>query len=231
MVSKQTMGKLRILSHSDELFRDRREAGQLLAKELIDLKGQDAVVLGIPRGGVVIGRELARGLDAELDIVLSRKLRTPGQPELAMGSVSEDGRVFLNDMVVVSFGITQAEIEREKADQMTEMARRNTLFRNARPRVPLAGRIVIVTDDGVATGATTQAAFWSVRQEKPQKLIAAIPVGSGETIRRLAEDVDEMVCLQTPPYFAAVGQFYERFEQVTDEEVLEILKEEIRRQK
>lgn len=230
MIGKGAAGKLRILSHSDEPFRDRREAGQLLAKELTELKGQQAVVLGIPRGGVVVARELAHGLDADLDIVLSRKLRTPGQPELAMGSVSEDGRVFLNDVVVRSFGITKAEIEREKSAQMAEMARRNALFRGARLKVPLAGRIVIVSDDGVATGATTQAAIWAARYEKPGKLIAAIPVGSDETIRRLSEDVDEMVCLRTPPFFAAVGQFYVHFEQVSDEEVLEILKEEAKRE-
>lgn len=230
MVSKRAAGKLRILSHSDEPFRDRREAGQLLVKELIELKGRKVVVLGIPRGGVVIARELALSLDADLDVILSRKLRTPGQPELAMGSVSEDGKVFLNDMVASSFGITEAEIEREKAIQMAEMARRNALFRQVCPRVPLAGCIVIVTDDGVATGATTQAAIWSVWQEKPARLIAAIPVGSDETIRRLAEDVDEMVCLRTPPFFAAVGQFYGHFPQVEDGEVLEILKEAARRQ-
>lgn len=228
MVDKGAPGKLRILSHSDEPFRDRREAGQLLAKELADFKGKRAVVLGIPRGGVVVAQELAQALDADLDIVLARKLRTPGQPELAMGSVSENGKVFLND-VVTSFGITKAEIEQEKRVQMAEMARRSALFRKVRPWVPLSGRIVIVTDDGVATGATTQAAIWAVRQEQPQKLITAIPVGSDETIKRLAGDVNETVCLRVPPFFAAVGQFYVHFETVTDEDVLAILEEEVRR--
>ncbi len=228
MIGKKT-GKLRILSHSDEPFQDREEAGLLLARELSELKGMNVVVLGVPRGGVIVADALARALNAELDIILSRKLRTPGQPELAMGSVSEDGRVFLNDVVVSSFGISEAEIEQEKTTQMAEMARRNALFRQARPRIPLAGRIAVVTDDGVATGATTQAAFWAARHERPKKLIAAMPVGSDDTIRRLAEDVDEMVCLRTPPFFAAVGQFYVHFEQVSDDEVLAILKEAARR--
>ena len=223
------MGKLRIVSSSSQPFRDRREAGQLLAQELKDLAGRNLVVLGIPRGGVVIAQELARALDAELDIVLARKLRTPGHEELAMGSVAEDGRTFLNQEVISELRINNASIEQEKKMQMAEIARRTQLFRQVRPRVPLKGRTVIVTDDGVATGATTQAAFWAVRHEGPETLIAAIPVGSEHTIRRLAADVDEMRCLRTPPFFAAVGQFYLRFEPIEDEDVLEILREEQQR--
>lgn len=220
------MNKLRIISYSSERFRDRQEAGRLLARELAELRGQNAVVVGIPRGGVVVARELARELEADLDVVLARKLRTPGQEELAMGSVAEDGKVFLNEMVVVELNVSKAQIEQEKARQMIELARRRELFRSAMPKVPLENRIVIVTDDGVATGATTHAAIWAVRQEKPTRLIAAIPVGSEETLRRLAEDVDEMLCLRAPPFFMAVGQFYAQFYPVEDEEVLKILKEE-----
>ena len=223
------MGKLRIVSSSSQPFRDRQEAGQLLAQELKDLAGRNLVVLGIPRGGVVIAQELARVLDSELDIILARKLRTPGHEELAMGSVAEDGRAFLNQEVISELGINNASIEQEKKLQIAEIARRTRLFRQVRPRVPLKGRTVIVTDDGVATGATTQAAFWAVRHEGPQRLIAAIPVGSEHTIKRLAADVDEMLCLRTPPFFAAVGQFYLRFEPIEDEDVLEILREEQKR--
>jgi putative phosphoribosyl transferase len=217
------MGELRILSSSSEAFKDRREAGKLLAEEFTYLKGEKIVVLGIPRGGIVIANEMAKRLDAELDIVLARKLRTPGQPELAMGSITEDGKVFLNNDVINMMGVTEQQIEYEKVVQMEEIKRRSALIRRLRPHVPVEGKIAIVTDDGVATGATTQAAFWAVRHEKPQKLIAAIPVGSEETIKRLANEVDEMVCLRTPRFFAAVGQFYERFDPVEDDDVIRIL--------
>jgi putative phosphoribosyl transferase len=217
------MGSLRIISRSSQRFRDRAEAGALLAAELGQYRGKKAVVLGIPRGGMAIAGELARALAAEVDIVLAHKLRTPGQAELAMGSVSEDGKLFLNMEVVRGLRIGEAYIEQEKERQMAEIARRTELFRRVRPKVNLAGRIVIVTDDGVATGATTQAALWAVRLEKPARLVAALPVGPEDTIARLADDVDEMICLRTPPFFSAVGQFYERFEPVDDEDVLKIL--------
>ena len=217
------MGSLRIVSRSSQRFRDRAEAGALLAAELGQYRGKKAVVLGIPRGGMVIADELARALGAEVDIVLAHKLRTPGQAELAMGSVSEDGKLFLNMEVVQGLGIEEAYVQQEKERQMAEIARRTELFRRVRPKVDLAGRTVIVTDDGVATGATTQAAFWAVRLEKPARLVAALPVGPEDTIARLANDVDEMVCLRTPPFFSAVGQFYQRFEPVDDQDVLKIL--------
>jgi putative phosphoribosyl transferase len=220
------MGSLRIISRSSQRFRDRAEAGALLAAELGQYRGKKAVVLGIPRGGMVVAAELAVALGAEVDIVLAHKLRTPGQAELAMGSVSEGGKLFLNMDVVRSLRIGEAYIQHEKEAQMAEIARRTALFRGVRPRVDLAGRIVIVTDDGVATGATTQAALWAVRLEKPARLVAALPVGPEDTIARLAEDVDEMVCLRTPPFFAAVGQFYARFDPVEDEDVLKILAEQ-----
>jgi len=217
------VAEVRIISHNDELFQDRREAGRLLAAELAAYRGRGAVVLGIPRGGVVVARELARGLEAELDIILAHKLRTPDNPELAVGSVAEDGRLFLNEAVTREMGVADAYLRQEKARQLAEIRRRTELFRRVRPKVSLSGRTVIVTDDGVATGATAQAALWAVRLEKPEKLVAALPVGPEATIKRLARDADEMICLRTPPLFAAVGQFYLRFEAVEDEEVLKIL--------
>ena len=223
------MVRLRIISHSGEPFRDRQEVGQLLAWELRNLPGRNLVVLGIPRGGIIVAQGLAQTLDAELDIVLAHKLRAPGHPELAMGSVAESGKTFLNDQVVSELRISDHYIEEETAAQLAEIKRRARLVRRVRPRVPLKGKIVIVTDDGVATGATTQAAFWAVRQEKPALLVAAIPVGPEDVVRRLAKDVDEMVCLRTPPLFSAVGQFYLRFEPVDDEDVLKILREEQKR--
>jgi len=220
------MGKLHILSRSNGLFEDRWEAGRLLAEELSDYRGQGTVVLGVPRGGIIVAETVARDLEAVMDIVLAHKLRAPGHAELAMGSVAEDGSLFLNEEVIQELGVDEAYIQQEKARQMAEIRRRTGLFRSVRPKVPLGNKIVIVTDDGVATGATTQAALWAVRLEKPKKLIAALPVGHEDTIKRLAKDVDEMLCLRTPPFFAAVGQFYINFEPVEDEEVLEILKEE-----
>lgn len=223
------MARLRIISRSSDPFRDRQEVGQLLAWELRNLPGRNLVVLGIPRGGIVVAQELAHALDTELDIVLAHKLRTPGHPELAMGSVAENGQIFLNKEMVTELGIRQHLIEEETAAQLAEIKRRARMVRRIRPRVQLKGKTVIVTDDGVATGATIQAAFWAVRQEKPALLVAAIPVGPEDVVRRLAEDVDEMVCLRTPPFFSAVGQFYLRFEPVEDADVLKILREEQRR--
>lgn len=223
------MGELHILSRSGERFRDRTHAGQLLARELKYLRGTKTVVLGVPRGGILVAREVARALEAELDIVLAHKLRTPGHPELAMGSVGENGELFVNEQLVQTIGVSQEHIRQEKEAQQAELQRRARSIREVRPKVALAERTVVVTDDGVATGATTQAALWAVRKEEPYRLVAAIPVGSEETLRRLAQDADEMVCLQAPPFFAAVGQFYESFEPVEDEQVLRILEEEARR--
>lgn len=222
------MGELRILSRSQEPFRDREEAGKLLARELASFHGQNVVVLGIPRGGIVVARELTRALEADLDVILSRKLRTPGHEELAMGSVAEDGTLFLNEPIIQKLSIEKSYIEREKAHQLTEITRRTKLIRRIRPKVHLKVRIVIVTDDGVATGATTQAALWAVRLEYPGRLIAALPVGPEDIVTRLAKDVDEMICLRTPPLFAAVGQFYRHFYPVEDEEMLRILQEEFK---
>ncbi len=220
------MGILRIASRSDKPFRDRLEAGQLLGRELETWRGQRAVVLGIPRGGLIIAREVSRALEADLDIVLSHKLRAPGNPELAIGAVAEDGKLFLHEMLVQELGVESAYIQQEKERQLVEIARRTKLIRRILPKVPLERSLVIITDDGVATGATMQAALWAARQEHPKKLIAALPVGPEETMRRLAKDADEMLCLRAPPFFAAVGQFYMRFPPVEDEEVLEILKDQ-----
>jgi len=223
------MSRLRIVSHTSEPFRDRREVGQLLAWELRKLPARTLVVLGIPRGGIIVAQELAKTLDAELDMVLAHKLRTPGHPELAMGSVAENGKIFLNEEVVTELGVAQQYIDQETKEQLIEIKRRARLVRHIRPRVPLKGKTVVVTDDGVATGATTQAAFWAVRQEKPALLVGAIPVGPEDVVNRLAREVDEMVCLRTPPFFSAVGQFYLRFEPIDDAEVLRILREEVKR--
>jgi putative phosphoribosyl transferase len=217
---------LRIISHSEAPFADRQEAGQLLAEELSDLRHKNAVVLGIPRGGLVVAREIAHALNADLDIVLSRKLRAPGNPELALGALVENGELYLNEALMQQMRINPIYIEEEKRLQAAEIHRRSQLVRSVLPRVSLKGRAVVVTDDGIATGATMQAALWAVRKEGPRFITAALPVGPEETVRRLAADADDIVCLRTPPYFAAVGQFYARFNQVEDQDVLAILKAE-----
>ena len=216
---------IRILTRSSSPFINREEAGKLLAGELYDYIGKNVVVVGIPRGGVVVANEIAKGLGADVDIILAHKLGAPGHEELAVGAIAEDGRLVLNRQVVEDLGVADAFIRKEKARQIAEMKRRSELLRRVHPKIPLEGKIVIITDDGVATGATVQAALWAVRAEKPEKLVAALPVGPEDTIRRLAEDADEMVCLKAPPMFAAVGQFYENFLPVDDSEVVRILGE------
>ena len=223
------MDSQRIVSYSTEPFAGRAEAGQLLAGELNELRVPKPVVLGIPRGGVIVAQELAKALAADLDVVLTHKLRAPENPELAIGAVSEDGTLFVEQTTAQVVGAGQDYIDKEKTRQLTEMARRVERYRQVLPRIPLAGRIVILTDDGVATGATTQAALWSIRQEKPQKVIAAFPVGPQGAIERLSNDADQIICLRSPPYFQAIGQFYVDFEQVDDEEVLQILTQERQR--
>ena len=219
-MERQIAPKFRILSYSGEPFLDRVEAGKLLAVALNEYRGQNAVVVGIPRGGMII----ARAINADLDIIVAHKLRTPEQGELAMGSISERGDLFLNQEVLSYAGVSDRDIEEEKAIQMAEIRRRTRMFRTVKPKIPLKGRIVIVTDDGVATGATTQAAIKAVLAEKPKKIILAVPVGSEDTLRALSQDVDELVCLKSPNNLRAVGQVYRNFDAVTDEEVREILK-------
>jgi putative phosphoribosyl transferase len=217
------MGALHILSRSHEPFADRAAAGRLLATALAEYRGLQPLVLGVPRGGLIVAREVSLALDGVLDVVLAHKLGAPGHPELALGSVSENGRLFLNAGVIASLGIDERYIEAERARQLDQLRRRATLIRKVRPRVPLKDRVVIVTDDGLATGATTQAALWSVRLEQPAALIAAIPVGPEDILISLSGLVDDLICLRSPPSFFAVGQFYSHFSPVEDEDVIRIL--------
>ncbi len=225
------MGTLHILSRSGEPFRDRIEAGRSLGYSLKSLRLKNPVILGIPRGGLIVAREIARMLEGGLDIVLARKLRAPQNSELAIGSVSENGKLFLNESLAATLEVSSDYIAEEKGNQMAEIARRMALIRAVMPKTPLEGREVIVTDDGVATGSTLQAALWAVRQENPSVLIAALPVGPENTVRRLAEDCDEMLVERVPLYFSAVGQFYVNFDQTDDNEVISILQAEASRRR
>jgi len=205
------------------MFRDRHDAAEQLAAQLEKYGGQNALVLGVPRGGVVIGSIVARNLNGEFDIVLTRKLRTPGNPELAMGAIDENGATYLNSLVVDILKISDDLIEEEKSRQLQEIRNRAESYRRIRPRIPLEGRTVILTDDGIATGSTMRAAIQMARAEEPSILVVALPVGPPGPVAEIEHDVDEMVCLRTPADFMAVGQFYISFEQVDDEEVERIL--------
>ena len=208
-----------------QMFNDREEAGWMLVERL---RGQHLVrplVLAIPRGGIEVGAAIARGLGAELDVVLARKLRAPRQPELALGAVTETGEVHLTHFAAAMTDAGDAYIEAERRRQLAEIERRRAAVRAVRPRAEIAGRTVIVTDDGIATGATMLAALHTVRAAGPRELIVAVPVGSAERIAALAPWCDRVVCLLEPEAFWAVGQFYRNFEQVEDDRVLELLRD------
>lgn len=220
------MGTLRIISDSSEPFTNRTQAGRLLAEEMENLGGENTVVLGIPRGGVMIANEIALGLKARMDVVLTHKLGAPSNMELAIGAVSESGFLFVNKSIAAYAGANDRYIEQEKTRQLQDIAYKVKTYRAVLPKIPLEGKVVIITDDGVATGATMQAALWAVHQEKPRKLVLALPVGPQDTIAKLSEDADESICLRTPPQFDALSRFYLEFGQVEDQQLLQILEQE-----
>ncbi|MHC5023904.1 MAG: phosphoribosyltransferase [Planctomycetota bacterium] len=205
-------------------FRNRDEAAERLAAEIRALPLVDPLVLAVPRGGVVIGAIIARAIQADLDVVLSRKLRAPLQPELAIGAVSEDGQMHVDEDVARLAGASPAYIEEEAKAQQEEIERRRAIVRQILPHADVRERSVIVTDDGVATGATLRAALRVVRRQSPHELIVAVPVGPAETIDTLRRESDRVVCLCAAVPFWAVGAFYEAFDQISDAQVLEILR-------
>lgn len=207
------------------MFRDREDAACQLAAKLKGRPWHDPLVLAIPRGGVVTGAVLAKKLGAELDVVLSRKLRAPNSPELAIGAIAEDGQVYLNPQVEEFFGALEYYLAEERRHQFAEIGRRKKLFRAARPQAQISDRSVIVTDDGIATGATMIAALQSVKAQNPRELIVAVPVASPDRLAEVGRWCDEVVCLLTPEDFWAVGQFYRDFTQVEDEEAVRLLSE------
>ena len=206
-------------------FRDRTTAGQELAQALRDLKGRDdLLVLGIPRGGVVVASEVARALGAPLDVCLTHKLGAPDNPELAIGAVTETGQVVLDQGLIDSLWVPPGYVEAESKRQRQELARRAHAYRGDRPPAQILKRTVIVVDDGLATGSTMIAALQALDAQAPASLIAAIPVAPPEAIHRLAHSADRIECLLSPRPFWAVGAFYERFDQVSDAEVIELLR-------
>lgn len=201
-------------------FADRAEAARLLAGRLGHYRGRNPLVLGVPRGGVPMARIIAERLGGEVDVVLVRKLRAPGQPELAIGAVDEHGTVLRGGY----YDVADDEYIREEVRTRQEiLRRRRELYARAHPPIDPAGRIVIVVDDGVATGSSMLAALASVRARRPARLVVAVGVAPPETVGRLEEAADEVVCLDTPAEFMAVGQFFGEFPEVSDDEVIEAL--------
>lgn len=205
------------------VFRDRADAGRQLARELERLRAEEPIVLGLPRGGVPVAFEIARALGAPLDVIVVRKLGVPAQPELAMGAVGEDGALVVNARVVRLAGVTDAQLVAAEAREREEVVRRARRFRGSRPALRLDDRAVIVVDDGIATGSTARAALEVAYEHGASRVVLAVPVGAPDSLEQLAKFADEVVCLQAPRGFFAVGQWYENFTQVTDEEVTRLL--------
>ncbi|HUO39791.1 MAG TPA: phosphoribosyltransferase [Mycobacterium sp.] len=205
------------------LFDDRVDAGRRLAERLESLRGQDIVVLGLPRGGVPVAFEVAKALQAPLDVLVVRKLGVPFQPELAFGAIGEGGVRVINDSVVREADLSEEEMTAVEAEQRVEVARRSECFRGGREPFPLAGRTAVIVDDGVATGATAKAACQVARARGASRVVLAVPIGADDTVERFAGYADEVVCLQTPAFFYAVGQGYRNFTQTSDDEVVALL--------
>jgi putative phosphoribosyl transferase len=206
-----------------QIYTNRKSAGKQLAAALEAHAKEDPVVVGLPRGGVPVAFEVARHLRAPLDVFVVRKLGVPWQPELAMGAIASGGVLVRNDEVLRMLGGAEQALARVENEERMELKRRETLYRGSRPAVPIPGREVIVVDDGLATGATMKAAVLALRQAGAARVVVAVPVGPPDTCTELEELADEVVCLQRPIHFMAVGQWYEDFGQTTDREVQELL--------
>lgn len=207
------------------LYKDRKDAGAQLARELTRYKDKgNVLILALPRGGAVTGYEIARLLNCPLDVLIVRKIGFPGQPELAIGAVSETGAVALNEGIIAAYRVSREYIEKEITEQRKEIERRVSLYRGGKSIPPLGDKIIILVDDGVATGATMKAAIATLKKESVERLAVALPVASKEAEAEIRKMVDECVCLAAPYDFMAVGNYYGDFAQVSDDEVVEILK-------
>ncbi|HUV18988.1 MAG TPA: phosphoribosyltransferase family protein [Ilumatobacteraceae bacterium] len=204
-------------------FRDRSDAGRALAAKLQHLRDAGVVVLALPRGGVPVAYEVARELDAPLDVIVVRKVGVPGQPELAMGAIGEDGVRVVNDEIVRLVGATAADFSRIERVEREELQRRAERFRGTAPRADLAGRVAVIVDDGIATGSTARAACHVARAHGADRVVLAVPVAAPDSVRSLAGDADEIVCVEQPTWLRSVGQWYDDFTQVDDHEVVDLL--------
>jgi putative phosphoribosyl transferase len=210
-------------------FRDRTDGGRQLASRLSHLRGSDVVVLGLPRGGVPVAFEIAESLDAPLDVIVVRKVGTPWQPELAMGAIGEDGVRVVNEEILRHVGASDADFARVEQREREELQRRASRFRGAAPRADLVGRVAVVVDDGIATGSTARAACQVARAHGADRVVLAVPVAAPESVRALAEDADEIVCVHEPPWLRSVGEWYDDFTQVDDQTVVDLLERADRR--
>ncbi len=206
------------------IFKNRVDAGRQLAEALEGRAESGGLVLAIPRGGVVVGAEIARKHGMELDLIIPRKIGSPQNPEVAIGAVTQDGSTILNEHLVEMLGITEHELDEAISWETKEIKRRTSLYRGV-GELDMTGRQVIVVDDGVATGYTMFASLRSVRKSHPKELLLAVPVAPSDTLAVLSKEVDYALCLHAPADFYAVGQFYKRFDQTSDEEVIKIIKE------
>jgi putative phosphoribosyl transferase len=207
------------------IYSDRVDAGKRLAAQLQEFKGKNGIVLAIPRGGVVVGYEIAQALNLPLDIIIPHKLGAPDNPELAIGAIAEDGTAILDENLIAYMGVTQGYIEEESERQKKEIQRRLKLYRQGTEAPNFKGQNVILVDDGIATGSTMKAALASLKNRGAASVTVAVPVGPPSTIEELKRQANRVVCPFTPEYFQAIGQFYRDFSQTEDEEVIQLLKE------
>ncbi len=206
-------------------FRNRVAAGRALAARLGHLRDADVVVLGLPRGGVPVAFEVAHALGAPLDVIIVRKVGVPGQPELAMGAIGEDDVRVVNDEVLHITGVSAADFDRVEAREREELRRRAIQFRGVAPRVDLTGRVAVIVDDGIATGSTARAACQVARAHGADRIVLAVPVAAPDSVQALAEEADEIVCIEQPAWLQSVGQWYDDFTQVDDQTVVDLLEQ------
>lgn len=207
------------------IFKDRKDAGQKLAAELSTYEGQkDSIILGLPRGGVVVAYEVADKLGLPLDIVVPRKIGAPGNEEYAIGAISEDGKPIIDEEAKNMSGASEEYINQTMKKERTEAQRRIKIYRGKRKALELKGKTAILIDDGIATGHTMLAAISSVKAKGAKKIIVAVPISSGESLQKIKKETDKVICLSTPITFIALGQFYQHFDQTKDEEVIKLMK-------
>jgi len=206
------------------MFANRQHAGELLAEKMLDYQGGNILILAVPRGGITVAEPVWQAIGGELDLIIARKLGAPYQQELAIGAVTADGFMMLNENLVTRLNISEEYIAAAKEKERAEIKRRMEAYRGKKKYPVIKNRMVIVIDDGVATGFTLLAALRSIKKEAPALTVLAVPVGPPETISMLSKEVDQLICLNVPGHFSAVGQFYQDFSQVSDQEVVAVLK-------
>jgi len=222
--ARWNMNHVRKAKRMTRVFEDREDAGRALAKALAAYRGAaDCIVLALPRGGVPVAFEIAQALGLPLDVLVVRKLGLPSQPELAMGAIASGGAIVLNEDVLRFAAGRREDLEQVRRHEQAELERRERKYRGDRPPLAMAGRVGILVDDGLATGATMEAAVRSLRALGAKRVVVAVPVASTEALDRIEAVADEVICLETPPYFSAVGQWYRDFDQTSDAEVEDLL--------